>query len=73
MSAVVSAKGRVLSCQQVRFSDAPFRLINQARCAPAAERVSVTTNPATGDVTSFVIRCDCGEVITIECGYEQEK
>jgi len=69
MSAVVNAKGRVLSSQQVRFSDAPIRLANQTRCVPTAERVSVKTDPTTGDVTSIVIRCDCGEVITVECGY----
>ncbi len=69
MSAVISTKGRVLSSQQVRFSDAPIRLANQTRCAPTAEQVSVITDPATGDVTSIVIHCDCGEVITVECGY----
>ena len=69
MSAVISAKGRVLSSQQVRFSDAPIRLANQTRCLPTAERISVNTDPTTGDVTSIVIRCDCGEVITVECGY----
>jgi hypothetical protein len=71
MNAVISARGRVLSSQQVRFSEAPIRLANHTRCAPTAERVSVNTNPATGDVTSIVIRCDCGEVITVECGYEE--
>jgi hypothetical protein len=70
MSAVISAKGRVLSSQQVRFSDAPVRLANQSRCLPTAERVSVKTDPTTGNVTSIVIRCECGEVITVECGYE---
>ena len=69
MSVVMSTKGRVLSSQQVRFSDAPIRLANQARCAPTAEQVSVITDPTTGDVTSIIIRCDCGEMITVECGY----
>ncbi len=69
MSTVISAKGRVLSSQQVRFSDAPVRLANQTRCVSMAERVSVNTDPITGDVTSILIRCDCGEVITVECGY----
>ena len=69
MSAVSSVKGRVLSSQQVRFSDAPIRLANHTRCLPIQERVSVVTDPATGDVTSIVVRCECGEVITVECGY----
>ncbi len=69
MSAVSSVKGRVLSSQQVRFSDAPIRLANHTRCMPIQERVSVVTDPATGDVTSIVVRCECGEVITVECGY----
>jgi len=69
MSAVVSTKGRVLSSQQVRFNDAPIRLANQTRCLPASERVSVKTDPTTGDVTSIVITCECGEVITVECAY----
>jgi hypothetical protein len=69
MNAAVSTKGRVLSSQQVRFSDAPIRLANQTRCLPASERVSLKTDPATGDVTAIVIQCECGEVITVECGY----
>jgi hypothetical protein len=69
MSAAVSTKGRVLSSQQVRFSEAPIRLANQTRCVPASERISLKTDPTTGDVTSIVIQCECGEVITIECGY----
>ncbi len=69
MNAAVTTKGRVLSSQQVRFNDAPIRLANQTRCLPSSERVSVKTDPATGDVTSIVIQCECGEVITVECGY----
>ncbi len=48
MSAVAGAKGRVLSGQQVRFSDAPIRLANQTRCVPASERISVKTDPSHG-------------------------
>jgi len=70
MSAVISARGRVLSGQQVRFNDAPIRLANQTRCVPSAERITIQTNPETGDVTSIIVRCECGEVITVECGYE---
>ncbi len=69
MNAAVSTKGRVLSSHQVRFNDAPIRLANQTRCSPASERVSVKTDPTTGDVTSIVIQCECGEVITVECAY----
>jgi len=69
MSAVISAKGRVLSGEQIRFSDAPIRLANHTQCVTTAERISVKTDPTTGNVTSIVIRCECGEVITVECGY----
>ncbi len=69
MNATVTTKGRVLSSQQVRFSDAPIRLANQTRCLPASERVSLKVDPTTGDVTSIVIQCECGEVITVECAY----
>jgi hypothetical protein len=69
MSAVASAKGRVLSGQQIRFSNAPVRLANHPRCIPGADRITVNTDPVTGDVTSIVVRCDCGEVITVECAY----
>lgn len=69
MSALISARGRVLSSQQVRFSDAPVRLADQSRCIPAAEKVAVKTDPATGDVISIIVKCDCGEVITVMCNY----
>lgn len=69
MTAVVSAKGRVLSGQQVRFSDAPIRLANQPRCVPAADRITLQTDPVTGDVTCITVRCECGEVIKLECEY----
>ncbi|MCA9012054.1 MAG: hypothetical protein KDB01_20015 [Planctomycetaceae bacterium] len=69
MTAVVSAKGRVLSGQQVRFNDAPIRLANQPRCAPAADRITLETDPVTGDVTCITVRCECGEVIKLECEY----
>ncbi len=69
MTAVVSAKGRVLSGQQVRFSDAPIRLANQPRCAPAADRITLQTDPVTGDVTCITVQCECGEVIKLECEY----
>ena len=70
MSAVISARGRVLSGQQVRFNDAPIRLANQSRCVPAGEPIVIQTDPETGDVTSIIVRCGCGEVMTVECGYE---
>lgn len=69
MSAPAGTKGRVLSGQQIRFSNAPVRLANHSRCVPGADRITVNTDPATGDVTSIVVRCDCGEVITVECEY----
>jgi len=70
MSAVIGARGRVLSSQQVRFNEAPIRLADQSRCLPTAERISVKTDPASGDVISIVVQCECGEVITVVCAYE---
>ena len=69
MSAVIGSRGRVLSSQQVHFNDSPIRLADQSRCLPTAERVSVQTDSVTGDVISIVVRCDCGELITVMCEY----
>lgn len=70
MSAVVSSRGRVLSSQQVRFSDAPVRLGQQMRCHREESTVSIRTNPETGDITEIILQCGCGEVTVIECSYD---
>lgn len=69
MSAVLSSRGRVLSSQQVRFSEAPVRLGQQTRCSKDASTVSVQTDPDTGDVVAIVVHCGCGEVTVVECAY----
>jgi len=70
MSAVLATRGRVLSSQQVRFSDSPVRLGQQARCAGEASVVSVRTDPETGDLIALILQCGCGEVTMVECTYE---
>ena len=70
MSAVVSSRGRVLSSQQVRFSDAPVRLGQQVRCHRDESTVSVRMNPETGDISEIILHCGCGEVTIIECSYD---
>ncbi|GEM_PF-846783 len=69
MSAVLASRGRVLSSQQVRFSDSPVRLGQQARCAGEAAVVSVRTDPETGDLMAIILQCGCGEVTVVECNY----
>lgn len=69
MSAVLSSRGRVLSSQQVRFSEAPVRLGQQTRCSKEPSTVSVQTDPDTGDVVAIVVHCGCGEVTVVECAY----
>ena len=63
-------RGRVLSRQQVRFSDAPVRLGSQARCPQSESSVSLRTDPDTGDVLAIIVQCSCGEVTVVECNYE---
>jgi len=70
MSAIMTSRGRVLTRQQVRFSDAPVRLSSPANCLHEAPGVSIKTNPATGDVIEIVVRCNCGEVTVVKCDYD---
>ena len=70
MSAVISSRGRVLSSQQVRFSDAPVRLGQQVRCHRDESTVSVRTSPETGDIMEIILQCGCGEITVIECSYD---
>ena len=72
MSAVMTSRGRVLSSQQVRFSDAPVRLGQQSRCSNEESTVSVRTDPLTGDVIAIIVNCGCGEITVVECAYESE-
>lgn len=73
MTAAVSNRGRVLSRQQVRFSDAPVKLATNtgvSSCQPQPSSVSITTDPMTGDVVSIQLRCSCGEVTVVELDYQ---
>ncbi len=72
MSAVMISRGRVLSSQQVRFSEAPVRLGSKSRCNNQDSTVSVRTDPLTGDVLAIIVNCGCGEVTVVECSYETE-
>ena len=70
MSAVLSSRGRVLSSQQVRFSDAPVKLgPSLAKCTQKDATVSVKTDPITGDLLSIEVHCSCGEITVVECSY----
>lgn len=69
MNAVATSRGRVLSSQQVRFSDAPVRLGQKSGCRTEAANVSVRTDPETGDIVAIVVQCGCGEVTVVECNY----
>lgn len=70
MSAAAASRGRVLSSQQVRFSDAPVRLGPAlAKCTMKESSVSVKTDPVTGDVIAIEVHCACGEVTVVECSY----
>lgn len=70
MSAVAASRGRVLSSQQVRFSDAPVKLgPSLAKCTQKDATVSVKTDPVTGDLLSIEVHCSCGEVTVVECSY----
>ncbi len=69
MNAVANSRGRVLSSQQVRFSDAPVRLGQKLGCRTEEANVSVRTDPDTGDVIAIVVQCGCGEVTVVECDY----
>lgn len=58
-----------MSSQQVRFSESPVRLGQQARCNSEESTVSVRTDPETGDLMAIIIHCGCGEVTVVECNY----
>lgn len=69
MSTMLSSRGRILSSQQVRFSEAPVRVGQQTRCLKEPSTVSVQTDPDTGDVVAIMVHCGCGEVTVVECAY----
>lgn len=68
--AVSGTRSRVLSRQQVRFSDAPVRLGTQNRCSHAEPSATLRTCPDTGDVLAIVVQCGCGDVTVVECHYD---
>ncbi|MBL8816037.1 MAG: hypothetical protein JNL58_08400 [Planctomyces sp.] len=64
-------RGRILTRQQVRVSDAPVRLDSQASCSSGqAAKVTLETDPVTGEVTEIHVHCACGEVTILECRYD---
>ena len=69
MSTVMTSRGRILSSQQVRFSEAPVRLSAHVHSLHSEPSVSVKTDPDTGDVIEISVRCTCGEVIVVACNY----
>ena len=69
MNAVMTSRGRILSRQQVRFSEAPVRLGAQTHSLHSEPSVSVKTDPETGDVVEIVVQCICGEVTVVTCDY----
>lgn len=73
MTAIAASgtRGRVLSGQQVRFSDAPVRLGSQNRCSHAEPSATLRTCPDTGDVLAIVVQCGCGDVTVVECHYDR--
>ncbi len=68
--AAAGTRSRVLSRQQVRFSDAPVRLGSQSRCGHAEPSATLRTCPDTGDVLAIVVQCGCGDVTVVECHYD---
>ena len=73
MSAAAASRGRVLSSQQVRFSDAPVKLGPAlAKCTVTEASVSVKTDPVTGDILAIEVHCGCGEVTVVECSYSSD-
>ncbi len=71
MGAVAASRGRVLSSQQVRFSDSPVKLgPTLAKCSVEEPTVNVKTDPVTGDLISIEVKCSCGEVTVVECSYK---
>ncbi len=64
-------RGRILSRQQVKVSDAPVRLDSQANCGSGQPaKVTLETDPVTGEVTEIHVHCACGEVTILECRYD---
>lgn len=66
-----SPRGRILSRGQVRVSDAPVRLDQQNGCGTQQPvRVTLETDPVTGEVTEIHVHCSCGEVTVLQCRYD---
>jgi hypothetical protein len=64
-------RGRILTRQQVKVSDAPVRLESQSTCLSSQPaKVTLETDPVTGEVTEIHVHCACGEVTILECRYD---
>jgi hypothetical protein len=72
MTQTAISRGRILSSQQVRLSDAPVSLEMVTSCTPKSSRISVETDPLTGDILSISVICSCGEVTRLDCHYNDE-
>ena len=72
MNSIISPRGRILSRDQVRVSDAPVSLEIQKQCSSGSTDVRVETDPITGDLLAIHVRCSCGEVTVIDCHYDDE-
>lgn len=83
--ATTLSRGRVLSRQQVRFSDAPVRLAAapensvpaplqriepDAESCGASPAVELIRDPVSGDLTAIQLRCRCGEVTVLQMDYD---
>lgn len=89
MSAFHSSRGRVLSGQQVRVSSAPVTLAPMsvapqhhhnmnpqnsiAQNGAGSATIRMESDPVTGEITEIHIECSCGELIVLECHYEDRK
>jgi len=75
MNPTAASRGRILSRQQVRLSDAPVALDLQQVCSAAATGpagIQIETDPLTGDILTIRVTCGCGETTVIECQYDDE-
>lgn len=65
-------RGHVLSGQQVRLSGEVVSLTERLNCSTPQPKVSLVTDPGTGDVLEIHVECSCGEHIVLDCHYDGE-
>ncbi|MCA9060003.1 MAG: hypothetical protein KDA85_15960 [Planctomycetaceae bacterium] len=81
MAVFLSQRGRVLSGEQVRVSNAPVVIGGESadrpgrdlhtHSAPAKAHVTVIRKPGAADICQLRIECDCGEIIVLDLDYDQ--